>query len=155
MSCSFYAFRCNDYYCMKKGDYISSDVYYRYCKGYSYDECPIYKGEDSSSGCYLTTACVVAMDKGDNCEELNILREFRDEYMNRDSCMKYDIHEYYKYAPEIVKKINLLDNYKQIYKELYFELICPCIAYIKNGQVKEAYSLYKSMYNKLKTTYLK
>ena len=54
MSCSYYTFRQNDYYCTKKGDYVNSDTYYRYCKGYYYDECPIYRHEESS-GCYLTT----------------------------------------------------------------------------------------------------
>ena len=51
MSCAYYTFRNNDYYCLKKGDYVNSDVYQRYCKNYSYDECPIYKDNPNSGGC--------------------------------------------------------------------------------------------------------
>ena len=153
MSCDFYEFRFNDYYCMKKCDYVSSDTYYRYCRDYSYDECPIYKDEGGST-CYLSTACVVAMDLSDNCEELNILRKFRDDYMATDMKMKNDICEYYKYAPQIVKSINLLSDYKEIYKDIYTRLICPCVKYITKGEYQKAYKLYKSIYFELKNKYL-
>ena len=152
MSCSFYDFRCNDYYCIKKQDYVSSDIYYRYCRDYSYDECPIYKDEGSSN-CYLSTACVVAMDKADDCEELRILRKFRDDYMKVDSKMKKDVEEYYQYAPKIVEKINSSENYRTIYEELYKRLVIPCVEYINSDKYKEAYLLYKETYKALKKEY--
>ncbi|MBQ4110837.1 MAG: hypothetical protein IJC74_08150 [Clostridia bacterium] len=153
MSCSYYDFRCNDYYCMKKQDYVSSDIYYRYCRDYSYDDCPIYK-DNGGSNCYLSTACVVAMDKPDNCEELTLLRKFRDNYMSSNPEMQKDIKEYYKFAPQIVAKINALENYKSIYREIYSNLICPCVKFILTGKYQEAYALYKNTYNDLKNKYL-
>lgn len=153
MSCSYYTFRCNDYYCIKKQDYVDDDTYHRYCKAYSYDECPIYRDEPSSGGCYLSSACFVAMNRSDSCEELSILRNFRDTYMNSDEYLKKDIAEYYRVAPSIVDNINLQHNYKEIYSSIYNDLICPCISHIKNKEYKEAYLLYKKMYCILKDKY--
>jgi len=154
MSCPYYDFRCNDYYCMKKKDYVPSDTYYSYCRDYSYDDCPIYKDDGGGSNCYLSTACVIAMDKPDNCEELSVLREFRDKFMLRNSEMKKDIQEYYQIAPKIVENINKHKNYKKIYTKIYCELVCPCVRLIVNGKYTEAYETYKKIYQSLKNEYL-
>lgn len=42
MSCPFYAWR-SDYYCIKTESSKPDDIYYRYCWGYDYGDCPIYK----------------------------------------------------------------------------------------------------------------
>lgn len=100
MSCAYYTFRNNDYYCLKKGDYVNSDVYQRYCKNYSYDECPIYKGNPDSGGCYLTTACVEAKGLPDDCEELTILRDFRDHWLKKQPGGAEEIAEYHQFYHE-------------------------------------------------------
>ena len=106
MSCPYYTFRSNDYYCTKNEDYVNSDVYYKYCRKYDYDDCPIYKGDSSSGGCYLTSACVEARGLPDDCMELQTLRDFRDNWLKQQPCGQDEVAEYYATAPRIVDKIN-------------------------------------------------
>ncbi len=42
MSCPFYVWR-SDYYCIKTESSKPADIYSRYCRGYDYGDCPIYK----------------------------------------------------------------------------------------------------------------
>lgn len=42
MSCPYYYFD-HDYCCRKTGERVNEDIYYKYCKRYDYDDCPIYK----------------------------------------------------------------------------------------------------------------
>ena len=48
MSCPFYKY-IDGYYCYKKHGEINEDVYSRYCRDYSYSDCPIYKDEKLSN----------------------------------------------------------------------------------------------------------
>ena len=82
MSCSYYIWR-SEYYCTKKEERVDEDHYRIYCRDYSYSDCPIYKSDSSSGGCYLTSACTAAMGLPDDCEELSILRRFRDEWLSK------------------------------------------------------------------------
>lgn len=149
MSCSYYTFRNNDYYCYKKEDYVNSDVYNRYCRGYSYDECPIYKGETSSGGCYLTSACVEARGLPDDCEELTILRRFRDEWLKNQPGGLEEVVEYYATAPGIVERINAQPNAKVIWNELYETLVAPCVQLIQAGEMERAHEQYRDTAKKL------
>lgn len=149
MSCSYYQFRQNDYYCNKKGDYVNSDVYQRYCKGYNYSDCPIYKNE-ADGGCYITSACVAALGCSDDSEELQLLRKFRDSYMNTTDDLRNDVSEYYKVAPEIVERINSQRNFYQIYMEIYEKMIAPCIKALKRSEYTETYRIYKKGFLDLK-----
>lgn len=148
MSCPFYYWN-HDFSCRKTGKEVSSDIYYRYCRDYSYDECPIYKdedykAEDQSSGCFLTTACVKAKKLPDDCEQLNILRTFRDTYLNESEEGRNDIKMYYFIAPQIVDAINSNENAIEMWNCIYEKVIMPCVLYIKEGNNEEAYKLYKS-----------
>lgn len=153
MSCPNYYFKNSDYYCLKREEYVSSDTYYKYCRNYDYDDCPVYK-EEGSGGCYISTACVYALGCEDDCHELNILRKFRDNYVKQQPEGVFDINEYYKYAPQIVKKVNTSIDKKKIYKQIFSTYIKPCLDLIKAGSYNEAYKLYKVMYNTLKKEYL-
>lgn len=87
MSCPFYEFRSTlfggDYYCIKKEEYMNSDIYYKYCRDYSYSDCPIYKHQ-TSSGCFITTVVCDILGKSDNYELLNRFRYFRDNTLQKD-----------------------------------------------------------------------
>lgn len=144
MSCSFYTFRQGDYYCAKKQDYVNEDVYYRYCRNYSYDECPIYKGDSGSSGCYLTTACVTAKGLPDDCLELTTLRYFRDKWLRYQPNGIWEIAEYYATAPVVVEKINARPTASDIWNELYDTLVLPCVKMIQAGEMEQAYELYRT-----------
>ena len=74
------------------------------------------KESSSGSGCYLTTACMTYLQENfdDNCNELMILRWFRDNFVNKE-----DILHYYNIAPEIVEKINANPESEKIYNWIY------------------------------------
>lgn len=97
----------------------------------------------SSSDCFVTTACVQSKGLPDDCDELEILRNFRDTYLTAREDGKKDIAVYYKAAPAVVEKINTRSDAGQIWDRLYNELVLPCVKMIKAGEYEKAYELYK------------
>ena len=95
----------------------------------------------SGSGCYLTTACMKHMQKNfdDNCNELMILRWFRDNFVNKN-----DIKHYYSIAPIILDKINFLPDNSKIYEWIYNYVVEPCVNAIKQNNFEFAYNRYKN-----------
>lgn len=95
----------------------------------------------SNGGCYLTSACMKNMqdDFDDNCEELRILRWFRDNFVSKE-----DIEHYYKTAPIIVEAIDELEDCNSIYRYIYNNVVKECVESIKKEDYKFAYSRYKS-----------
>lgn len=100
------------------------------------------KSEKSSTDtqCYLTTACMRHMNENfdDNCEELTILRWFRDEFVS-----KADINHYYNTAPVVVEAINESENSDEIFNYIYQNVVLACVNAIKKGDYSFAYSRYK------------
>ncbi|KXT70142.1 hypothetical protein SGODD07_01612 [Streptococcus gordonii] len=94
-------------------------------------------------GCYLTTATVDFMGLADDCEELTILRKFRDTYLQLSIQGKKDIEHYYSVAPKIVAAINHSESKNKILNDLYNNLILGCIKLIKSGNLDGAYKKYK------------
>lgn len=153
--CDFYADKgWYDHYCLKKDEHINSSTYNTYCNTYKYDQCPIYKQQSSSGGCYLTTACVDCRNLPDDCVELTVLRKFRDEYMMRQPEGPEDIKEYYEKAPQIVSEIDSRKDRKEIYENLYSDVIKPCVEMIECGKNEEAYEKYKRMVRELEKEYM-
>lgn len=99
------------------------------------------QSHSSGSGCYLTTACMVNMQEkfDDNCEELTLLRWFRDRFVGKE-----DIAYYYKIAPIIVKSINSKEDSISIYSNIYNTVISPCVNAIKNKEYDIVYKMYKN-----------
>lgn len=100
--------------------------------------------------CYITTAVCDSLGKGDDCEELNMLRAFRDGYMMTVKGGKELVEEYYDTAPAIVQRINMMPEAKRIYGSLYKEYIRPCIEFIKNDMLEECLYHYKEMVEKFR-----
>ena len=94
--------------------------------------------------CFLTTACCEYKELPDDCEELTVLRRFRDECVPKKM-----VEEYYEIGPEIVKNIN---GDKKVL-EYIFNTIKECIANIKNCRRDLAINSYINMVNKLKNKY--
>ncbi len=94
-----------------------------------------------NGGCYLTSACMIHMQENfdDNCEELTILRWFRNNFVSDE-----DIEHYYKIAPIIVEAINELEDSFSIYKYIYDNVVNPCVQAIKNEDYQFAYDRYKN-----------
>lgn len=138
--------------CSAKGreEYISTE-HIQYCGGQvlsaDYHKCPIYQevtGANRSGGCYLTSACMSKQGDlfEDDCQELTILRKFRDTYV-KDNYPK-DIDTYYSIAPKIVEKIEKLPDCNEIFNRIYDELVRPCCELILNNKKYEAYENYKN-----------
>lgn len=91
--------------------------------------------------CYLTTACMRHKTKNfdDNCEELTILRWFRDKFVSKE-----EIEHYYKTAPIIVSALNEFDNSDEIFDFIYENVVRVCVTAIKNGDYDFAYNRYKN-----------
>lgn len=94
-----------------------------------------------SGGCYLTSACMKHMQDNfdDNCEELTILRWFRDKFVSKE-----DIEHYYKTAPIIVEAIDEVEENDNIYNYIYDNIVNACVVAIKNGDYDFAYNRYKN-----------
>lgn len=97
--------------------------------------------ETTDTQCYLTTACMRHLTEkfSDNCEELTILRWFRDNYVSKE-----DIEHYYQTAPIVVDAINEVDNNNEIYSYIYKNVVSACVDAIKNGDYDFAYKRYKN-----------
>lgn len=149
MSCPFYKFESSffggDYYCVKQEKVVDSDTYYKYCRNYDYDDCPIYKRQSSGSSCFLTSACVFAKGLPDDCYELQTLRNYRDNWLSKAEGGLAAISHYYIVAPKIVAAIDRLAERNEIYEMIYTMMVKPCIEFIEQEKYQEAFDLYRKM----------
>lgn len=99
--------------------------------------------------CYITTAVCESLGKEDDCEELSLLRSFRDGYMMTVPGGEEMVREYYDTAPRIVNVINALSDSEPVYRELYAEYIKPCIEMIKQGRLYDCMRHYRAMVREL------
>ena len=103
--------------------------------------------------CYITTAVCKSLGKTDECYELNLLRNYRDDYLSRQKNGKELIRRYYDIAPTIVKRINRREDCAVIYQDIWQTYLKPCIAYIEHGKKKECMDLYTNMVYDLQEKY--
>lgn len=94
-----------------------------------------------SLGCFLTTACCEYKGLEDDCEELTILRNFRDTYVPHDL-----VEEYYRIAPNICIKIQ---GDKETLEHIY-NIIKACVEDIKADRKQSAMNRYINMVNELR-----
>ena len=104
----------------------------------------------SNGGCYLTSACIKHFGEAfdDNCNELRILRWFRDNFVSKE-----DIEHYYQTAPAIVEAIDSDSHNDLIYDYIYDNVIDACIETIRNGDYNSAYNRYKESILSLEETF--
>lgn len=113
-------------------------------KYYEDDNAGNSNGSNNNEGCFLTTACVEAKGLDDDCVELETLRSFRDHYVMSTSSGKSEIAHYYKIAPNIVSRINGCCDAKEIWANIYTELVAPAVDLIKAEDYEKAFLLYKN-----------
>lgn len=97
-----------------------------------------------SDDCFVTTACIRSRGLPDDCEELTVLRRFRDTYLMEKEEGQEDIRTYYELAPMIVRRIDAMENAGEIWDRVYREMIAPCVRMIRRNDPEGAYSLYKN-----------
>lgn len=104
--------------------------------------------------CYITTAVCESLGKEDDCYELAILREYRDEYLAYQNGGADVIREYYDVAPTIVKRINRLENSNEVYQDIWKQYLKPCVSYIEIDKKEECRKLYTEMVHSLRKKYI-
>lgn len=104
--------------------------------------------------CYVTTAVCRNLNKGEDCETLRLIKDFRDGYLSSTEDGQALIEEYYDIAPTLVKRIDkdLLAQEKYLY--LWNTYLLPCVAYIKSGLQENCRETYCSMMEELKSEYM-
>lgn len=111
-------------------------------------------GNDSKTdpSCYLTSACMkhFMKDFNDNCEELTILRWFRDNFVSKE-----DIKHYYEIAPIIVEGIEKEQEKDMVYDYIYDNVVDACVTAIEKGDYEFAYNRYKSSILAFEQTFAK
>ena len=93
------------------------------------------------SGCFLTTACCQYKGLPNDCNELQCLRKFRDDILLNNEGGVLLVHEYYKTAPEIVRRISVHNKRGEILESIYCDIktIEKMIMDGNNSQAIDAY----------------
>ena len=107
---------------------------------------------NNTGNCYITTACTQHKGLSDDCEELTVLRNFRDTYLINQENGKELIQMYYEYAPPILVNIKRREDEDEILAKLY-GVITDCVNAIKQGDNEYAYKTYVKMVLALKNQF--
>ena len=102
-----------------------------------------YDPPEEKSGCFISTACAVALDLPDDCQELTVLRTFRDNYLLKREEGRRAVTRYYEIAPAIVARIDSLPSRSMIYRKIFSQLVRPSAKLIEAGLQAQAFSLYQ------------
>lgn len=95
--------------------------------------------------CFITTAICGYLHKPDDCEELVLLRHFRDLWLVHQPDGLELIMEYERIAPGIVQRLEASPNYEQYCRFLWEKYLLPCLELIKNFKFEECKNLYIKM----------
>lgn len=103
--------------------------------------------------CYITTAVCDNLGKPDDCYELNLLRDYRDSYLQQTEEGEQMVKKYYDVAPTIVKHIDRNSEKAKIYKEIWKDYLSPCIRLIEENENEKCRVLYQDMVDTLAKKY--
>lgn len=105
-----------------------------------------------TKGCFITTAVCVYLGKPDDCEELTAFRFYRDTWLVKQPGGKELVEEYYRIAPELVKRMNESSEYASICQNLWDQYLVPCYHMILEEQYEECKIKYIDMVHYLSST---
>ncbi len=110
----------------------------------------------SSSWCFLTTACVGAKGRQDNCLELETLRAFRDSYILQEVPGGSGlVRAYYKTAPRVIAAIyGKARNPRSVFEKLYDRDIRQSLRLVEGGRNEAALVHYEKMVRRLERRWL-
>lgn len=95
--------------------------------------------------CYLSTAACQAMGLPDDCDELQLLREYRDTVLSLDPVGSGDIARYYATAPELLRRIQARSDATEILRRLYRRAVQPAAASIASGHFVAAHAVLRRL----------
>lgn len=149
-----------DFYHGKGWDYPKRCKSCRNAKDYgSYEKrtspvpAPVPNKHKGGSFCFLTTAVCEYYNRPDNCFELEILRNYRDNWLKKQPDGPSLIEEYYKTAPLIVSRLTASENYPEYCRRLWNQYISPCLSLILENKNEECKKLYSEMFFCMKSEF--
>ena len=159
--CPFYKWEggwlSGDYFCMKKNENVNSSMYEKYCtKSYEsggYGDCPLYKYEEPSSGCFITTIVCDIIGLEDRNIYLMLLRKFRDNYLQKNMNTISILEEYDFIGPVLAKCIFNDEDRNVLAKSLFLNHLVPVFDDIASDNYKGAIAKYTSMVKGLISKY--
>jgi hypothetical protein len=97
-------------------------------------------------GCFITTAVCKYSGLPDDCSLLQIMRAWRDSWMQENDKRRAMVEHYYIVAPDYVERIGALsaDDQRIIWDELE-RLIIHCCGYVVSGQNEIALAYYMAV----------
>lgn len=137
----------------RPSDSSEAEAYDKGIRGERLDEDKGSSSGSNKSGCYLTTACVSAMNLPDDCLELNVLRNFRDRYLMPQQPGRRAVKEYYRIAQEIVQAIDEREDVQNIWQSTYRDIMYA-VSLVLSGDFERAFKHYQQMTSKLRDKYL-
>ena len=103
--------------------------------------------------CFITTAVCESTGLGDDCYELELLRDYRDHYLATMENGEELVSRYYDIAPSIVKHIDREPDSAAIYEQIRETYIQPCVEMIERGEMAQCAQRYVEMVTELKERY--
>lgn len=120
---------------------------------YENNECRRYARKSSDlDDCFLTTAATACIGLADDCWELSILREFRDNYLLKTEAGTELVSEYYAIAPNIVRQVNTQADAQQRWLHTYWSGILPTAILVRLGMHRLAEHSYRRMVKRLQAS---
>lgn len=111
---------------------------------------PIISNRSSSSSmCVITTAACQTLNAADDCEELRLLRWFRDAHLQGTAEDEAIVREYYRVGPLITDSIGKTPDPHGVYRYLWDQYIVPSCIAIRAEQWSTAKSIYIQMVREL------
>lgn len=147
-----YPWECRDCFYLDTNDIKWGDMYCRAKRMYV-DPCSTScsndfkktKEAESRGTCYLTTCMCQVLGKDDNCNTLNTLRAFRDNYMKKDDKFKPVLEDYRIVGPIISDRIIDDENAYEVATIMKNNYIDEAIEFINENNYKDAINIYLDM----------
>ena len=114
-----------------------------------------YVKEHTNSGpCFITTAIVHILGMDDTCEELQTLRVFRKNILQKDDKYRDLLLRYDAMGPVLARALACDEDRVQIAIDLFQIYIKGCVRYLKAGRVDDAIVLYTEMVERMISKYM-
>lgn len=99
-------------------------------------------GTATDEECFLTTAVALRRGQPDDCEELVVMRRFRDRVLGR---AHPDVVLYQRIAPAIVARVEAREDAGAVWAVLYADYLVPILELVRSGRHAEAHAAYRLM----------
>lgn len=142
------------YYCNEMHRYVEPTD--RACRYYSYDKShnnDRNKGGYQQSGCSFSVIIRDILGFADNCELLNVLRNFRENILKKDEQYLPILLEYDQVSPLICEQLQQDENIYNYCLEFFKKFLVHFAYAFKDNNIPDAIEIYKNMFYELKEKY--